>query len=278
MNRKSYSSFSYIEDDSKLALMFNGIMKQLTPLRTMCAPDSFRRDEGIAGFQDTKFCDFCRYELWMHGVIDRLNRWQEMLCDYFVEYGGSWKYYAATNRLAFLTEYGGDEKDYEADGETIRREGLEDEEYEPYTIVHDLYDEGWRDIVQDTLPADINGLCVDLMANSRIDVLAGLKKFFGTDIQAYRKDDKGVMKPLSPEQHDLDMATNQVDAEDDSQRLKTIVGCMHGIFLIIKSCKYNDDNTELLQMVQDASAGLLALDWDVMENVMRQFSDKYVKE
>ena len=214
----------------------------------LCAPDSFRRDGSIAGFQDTKFCDFCRYEQWMHGVIERLNRWQSLLCDYFVEYGGSWKYYAASNRLAFLTEYGGDEKDYEADGVTIRMEGLSDEEYKAYAIVHDLYCEDWRDIVQDTLPDDLNGLCADLVANSRIDMLEGLRKFFGDKVEAYRKDENGEMKPLSQEQHDLDMVSNQVDAEDDSKRLK------------------------------DASAGMLALDWEVMENVIKKYSDKYVKE
>ena len=278
MNQYSYSSFRYIDDDSKLALVFNGIMKRLSHLRMLCAPESFRKDESITDFQDDKFCDFCRYELWMHAVIDKLNRWQELLCDYFTEYSGSWQYYAASNRLSFITEYGGDDKDYEDDGETIRREGLKDEEYKPYTIVHDLYDEGWRDIVQDTLPSDLNGLCADLVANSRIDLLAGLKKFFGDKLQAYRQDENGEMKPLSQEQHDLDMVLNQVDAEDDSKRIQGIIGCLHGIFHIIRSCKYNDDNTELLRMVQDASAGLLAIDWEVMENVMRKYSDKYVKK
>lgn len=278
MNQYNYSTFRDIEDYSRLAMMFNGIMHRLNHLRMLCAPESFRKDESIADFQDTKFCDFCRYELWMHGVIDRLNRWQELLCDYFVEYGGSWQYYAASNRLAFITEYGGDEKDYEADGETIRKDGLKDEEYMLYTIVHDIYSEDRRDIVQDTLPSDLNGLCSDLVANSQIDMLAGLRKFFGKNLQAYRKDADGEMKPLSQEQHDLDMVSNQVDAEDDSKRLMAIIGCLHGMFQIIRSCKYNDDNTEMLKMVQDASAGLLALDWEVMENVMKKYSDKYVKE
>jgi len=276
MKKNSYTSFGYIEDDSKLALMFNAIMKRLSPMRMLCAPVSFRKEESIAGFQDEKFCDFCRYELWMHSVVDRLNRWQERLCDYFVEYGGSWKYYAASNRLSSISEYGGEGSDYDAGG-IIRTEGLTDDEYEPYTIVRELYGEDCIDIVQDTLPQDLNGLCSDLVANSRIDILKGLREVFGKNVQAFHQDENGEMKPLSQEEHDLDMVSGQVAAEDDSKRLMGVIGCMHGIFHIIRSCKYNDDNTELLQMVQDASAGMLALDWNVMENVMKQYRDKYVK-
>lgn len=67
---RKYEDFTYIEHNSRLARFFNVIMNKMSTMRMLCAPGNFRKDESIADFQDIKFADFCRYEVWMHSVED----------------------------------------------------------------------------------------------------------------------------------------------------------------------------------------------------------------
>ena len=234
-----YEKFTEIEDSSRLAAFFNSIMHRLFKMRMLCAPISFKRDEEISDFQDEKFCDFCRYETWMHEVVSKLRHWEKETEEYFSEF------------------------------ET-------DEDYKYYTIVSELYYDNWKDIVQDTKAEDLRGLCADLIANSRIDYLEGLKKFFGCDLMPYKMEGNDI-RPMSREEHELDMALEQADAEDDSTRLFGVAGSIMGIFMVIKSCDRYDDNVEKLQMVSSMAKALLDMNFDGIHKTMKIFDEKYAE-
>ena len=271
-----YVAFRMIEDDTALASFFNHIMTILGPMRLFCAPDSFARSEEVGDFQDSKFCDFCRYEIWMHAVVERLTAWQDTIGAYFTEFHGKWRYYAASQRIASIRKlYGdGDMDDYT----DTHIKGENDEDYMQFTVLTDLFDDEWRDIVQDTSVEDIHGLLADIVAIAQVDILEGLKKHFGNTIQPYVQTDDGDVRPMTQEEHDLGNVSRQVGSDDDVKRLKAIAGCIQTVLFMFRRCRYNEDNTELLQMAADTTGALLDMDFKTLGAVIQKFRDEYVKE
>ena len=263
-----YERFKLIDGEDNLAGFFNYVMTHLTYMRELVAPYSFHKQEEIADFQDGKFCDFCRYELWMHGVAERVREWVSDLSEYFGEFEGSWRYYAESKRLEYLrtcSELGGeddDDDDY-PDGE--------DADCGQFSIISDLYIEDSLDIVQNTAPNDLQGLCADIIAVSRIDILEGLRKSLGTEIEPYIQDKDGTMRKMTMEERDLNMVSRQVDAEDDAKLILAVDAAIHAIIEIIKECKDDDDNTEALQTVLKASKALLGMDFKELDSALRAY-------
>lgn len=263
---KSYKTFTLIDDSSPLAGFFNSLMKDMQCTRTLVAPSSFNREAEIAGFEDEKFCDFCRYEVWMHSVIERLNFWCDEIKEYMNEFEGNWKYFAASSRLSSIKEYGGEDDDFYEDG-TIRKEGLDDSVYEPFSIVSYLSDGGFNDIVVNTHIDDLKGMLADIVAISHIDLFANMKKAFGSNIEAYKKDENGVMRKVSSEEHDMDVALKKVSAADNAERVKCIIDGIELIVRILKSFEYNNDNKEGLQTVSVISTALLNMDFKAVNRI-----------
>ena len=225
----------------------------------LCAPDNFRKDESIADFQDSKFADFCRYEVWMHSVVDRMREIRRTLFDYFSEFNGKWRYYATSQFISCVREYGGEPDDFDENGEILRCPP--DEKLEHFCVIGDLYKNDWRDIVQDTTEEDINRMIVDLISISEVDITEGYKKAFGRNLQIYKNTD-GVMRKVDNMEHSLDLVNQQVEAEDLSTALRAIFTGIALTLKIIKSCPYNDDNTERLKMVERMVDSLMSMDFD----------------
>lgn len=258
----NYTKFHYIAGNSNLAAFFNSIMRRLQGMRMLCAPVDFYREAEIAEFQDERFCAFCRYELWMHSVVHRLEEWVEILNTYFVEFNGSWEYYARSKRSDYIKETGEDVE----------------EELESFSVISDLYDKDVRDIVQDTVPDNLNDLCADLIANSQIDFVEHLKERVGEEnITLLKKAEDGTLVPISREEYELNNITQQVDAEDDVVRLKAVASGISVVIQMLKRCRYDEDNTENLQSIYNAAQALLRIDFHTLSLIIRQFIDKLKK-
>ena len=272
-----YARFDFIKGDAPIAAFFNHVMQTLAPMRMLCCPDSFVVDEKIEPFNDRKYCDTIRYEIWMHNVVTRLEAWHSTLTEYFDEYNGSWKYYAASKRLEGIREYGGDEKDYNADG-TVRTEGLKDEELESYSVISDLCHDDFKDIVQDTTMEHIKFLCADVISCSQLDIVKGLKEHFGAEnVRTYRADEDGNIHPLSNSEYAIGRVREQVTAEDNSKRLLAIVSGIQGLNIIFGECKYNEDNTEALSLALKAADILYDMDFRKLEKYMTKLT-KYAPQ
>lgn len=121
-----YDLFSRIKDGSRLADLFNQVMHKLDIVRIVSAPSTFEmvnKDEQCVEL----FYESCLWELYFHGVVDKLNRWVKVLNEYESEFGSNWKYYASSKRLESIKEYGGDDKDYDTEG-NIRTLNLSNED------------------------------------------------------------------------------------------------------------------------------------------------------
>lgn len=257
----TYERFTYIIDKSSLARFFNGIMNQLQGVRMLCAPTSFKRDKDIADFQDEKFCDFCRYEKWMHSVVERLHEWENVIDEYFTEFNGSWEYYAESKHLAYVHEYGEDEDDEYGRGVL-----------QAFSVLSDLYEEDFKDIVQDTVLPHLNGLCADMMANAQVDLLDGLKKHFGAEnVVACRRSEDGRMVPMSREDYELSRISHQVGTDDDVKTLRAVFGGVSSVVQMIQSLSYDSDNKEELQIIRNAAEALLLMDFDAYDDAVMKF-------
>lgn len=245
-----YGKFKFIDGEERLTAFFNHLMLKLSYMRQLVAPESFRKEKEIASFQDEKFCDFCRYETWMHAVVERLREWDGLLDEYFGEFCGSWQYYEKAKAKEFYRETS--EEPLDCDMSEAMEEHL-------FTIISDLYMEDTSDIVQNTVDKDIAGFRVDLLSVAQIDMLANLKKHLGCNVESYVVDDDGEMHELTAEEHDLDMAMQKVEAEDDSELLKAVAESIGKLMTAIRACDHESDNTERLRAVHKATKALLAM-------------------
>ena len=252
MEYLDYGSFRMIEGEERICALFNGIMRSLGYMRRICSPMSFRREKGIADFQDEKFCSFCRDEVWMHETVRVLRKWKELSYRFFYVYGGSCEKYAEAARYEELEDFG-------VDGDCP----LDD-----FSIIRHLYDDERGGICTETVPDSVNELCADIIAASRVDIVDILRKRTSKRVKCIKVDDDGEEHPYSQEEYELDMALKQVNAEDDAKRLKAVAGGIYAIVHILESCSRGEDDAVRIRFVWDASRALLDLDFTRLDEIL----------
>nr|DAU03325.1 MAG TPA: hypothetical protein [Caudoviricetes sp.] len=265
-----YDLFSHIEDNSNLANLFNKVLHELETVRIMSAPSTFeieKKGENCAYL----FYESCLWEMYMHGVIDKLNRWKDILNEYESEFGSSWQYYASAKRLESIKEYGGKGEDYDSEG-NIRTVNLSDEDLKYYTVIRDLVQDDWRDIVQETKPEHLDGLCSALQTNARISVTDIFKQAFGTEIPTYKEDESGNMIPMTFSDKTLSKAADEVQAENLSTMMLYVCHCLQFIIGKIRALdRYKNNKDELLSIHKDVEC-LLNTDFigmDIFNEILK---------
>lgn len=247
-----YELFSRIKDDSRLANLFNQVLHKLDIVRMMSAPSTFEKkeeDEYVAKM----FYESCLWEMYLHGVIDKLNFWKNLLNEYETEFGSNWKYYASSKRLESIKEYGGDDKDYDTEG-NIRTMNLSNEDLECYSILTDLVQDDWRDIVQETKAEHLSGLCASLQTQAKISITDVLKNISGQEIPMYKEDEDGNMVKMTFADRALSKASDESRADDLSTMVLFVC---HSIQLIIEKIRaldnFKDNKAELISIGKDIS-------------------------
>lgn len=258
-----YDLFSHIKDGSRLADLFNQVMHKLDIVRIVSAPSTFEmvnKDEQCVEL----FYESCLWELYFHGVVDKLNRWVKVLNEYESEFGSNWKYYASSKRLESIKEYGGDDKDYDTEG-NIRTLNLSNEDLECYSILTDLVQDDWRDIVQETKAEHLSGLCASLQTQAKISITDVLKNISGQEIPMYKEDEDGNMFKMTFVDRALSKASDGSRADDLSTMVLFV--CHSIQFLIEKVRKLEKfcDNKEQLISVRNDVECLLNLDFRKMD-------------
>lgn len=259
MRTPSYKSFTYIEDDSRLAKAFNEVLRKLNLVRITSAPRTFEKSNEEDQRQTASiFYETCLWELYMHGVVGKLKEWRKIIRKYLAEFRGSWKYYALPTRTSNIREYGGEEKDYNEDG-SIRTD-VTDEELGYYDIIGDLVDDDSVDIVQETKPEDFTSLCNALEAGANISITDIIKNVSGVDIPLYKKDEQGEMVQMSFAERVLLKANEQCEAEDLACFVLTICQAIQLLLQKIRSLDKFKDNKEELEAILKAVEYLLDMD------------------
>ena len=110
-----------IDSELPLAKAFNRIISDLELLRIMTNPRIFSDStDKEAPFRMHNYYLTVLWERWLHGVFNRLVEWANTISSYFDEYNGSWEYYALSQRLEFIKEYGSDDEDDYNPDDTIK--------------------------------------------------------------------------------------------------------------------------------------------------------------
>lgn len=176
-----YDVMCNINESCVLAVYFNKIIGELETARIFSSPRTFEDAKNENKDCSAIFYQTVLWELWFHGVVERLNEWNEMLNEYFSEYEGKWKFYACSKRLESINEYGGEESDYNEDG-SIRTLNLTEDDLIHHTVLGEMVQDDWRDIVQETTCADLQYMITCLKAHASFSLPDAFKEFFGKEI------------------------------------------------------------------------------------------------
>lgn len=258
---RNFDFFNKIDDYCPLAQRLNSIMGDMLLLRMVSAPVTFSsaKDETAEHIYYLS----CLFERWSASVVLRLKLWDSTIDKYFGEYECNWRYYAAAKRLECLRDGFGEEEDYDENGEPIV-EGVSDDQLAEFSIVGDLYFEDWRDIVQETVPSDLEWVKSSMRISAENDFADVFKMATGQDVKTYMAvddDEDGAVKmvPLSKDDRDLRKISKLVDAEDDWKFLFNLCSAMNNICESIKGMERRANNKETLLQIQKVSKEILSL-------------------
>ena len=260
----NFINTSPVEVNCHLDKIINKALKSFTTAAIISTPRTFedvRNTEMFRNMSEQYFIVTLGVE-YLKTLSERLVKWENDIDEYFSEFDGKWKFYAASKRLEFLKEYSGDDEDYDPETGEIRTEGLPDSAYEIFTILHEIYDNESRDIIQDFFPADIMNIISVVKADASID----LRKAFGVaDLPTYTFDENGDFRRMTFAEQELSLVNKQVEAGDISSVLTLASGAVwhlcHIMMLRQKEHLY-EDNTDFLCDFRNKVEKVRQLDFD----------------
>ena len=235
-----YDFYENIEDSStNLGRLFNRALKSTLIMRIVSAPKTFEPDSKMKMHQVTSFYDSCLIELYLHSVVRRLNEWKNKAIEYNTEFGCSWEYYAAAQRLESINKYGGDEDDYDEDNNIIM---IGKERLKSYSIVSEMQCRDTRDIFMDTTNGDLGVLYSAVLADGKLNVQDIFKKVTGKTITTYRQDENGEMVANTFGGDTMWNTSKKIASEDLASVLKSVFGYIHELIKDVKGLKEDADN------------------------------------
>ena len=269
----NFVNTSPVEVNCHLDKIINKALKSFTTAAIISTPRTFedvRNMELFKNMSEQYFIVTLGVE-YLKTLSERLVKWENDIDEYFSEFDGKWKFYAASKRLEFLKEYSGDDEDYDPETGEIRTEGLPDSAYEIFTILHEIYDNESRDIIQDFFPADIMNIISVVKADASID----LRKAFGVaDLPTYTFDENGDFRRMTFAEQELSLVNKQVEAGDISSVLTLASGAVwhlcHIMMLRQKDHLY-EDNTDFLCDFRNKVEKVRQLDFD--EDFFKEVQD-----
>lgn len=267
-----------VEDTCYLAKLFNIVIKKVNIVRLASTPELAFTDDELSDeeklMNHTMFYESCIWELYMHGVMDKLESWKNLLHDYLNEYQGSWKYYASSRRMQSLRENGAEQADFDDDGK-IRTEGLSNEELEYYTLKEQMIgdDVDVHDVAVKAYPSDLKHLYTSFTINSKIDISELIRVFTGKNPPLYTEDGNGNMVEMTFAQRMQQKALVDVAADEI---LKMIVGAAYEFRSMVDFLKGLDafqDNRDELASFRNRIDRFMDLDFNMSEMAMLAYHE-----
>jgi hypothetical protein len=246
-----YDVMCNVNESCVLAVYFNKIIGELETVRIFSSPRTFEDTKKENKDYSAIFYQTVLWELWFHGVVERLNEWNEILNEYFSEYEGKWKFYACSKRIESINEYGGEESDYNEDG-SIRTLNLTKDDLRHHTALGEMVQDDWRDIVQETTCADLQYMITCLKAHASFSLPDAFKEFFGKEIATYKQDENGNMVPMSFADKAMDKAVEQYTADGMAIGITLVCEFIQRIIRDIRAMdKFSDNRDKLIQIHKD---------------------------
>lgn len=256
--KKYYKFMSRVDNTCKLASFLNNVLEELDIVRIISGPKTFDYVKTHENIQKEvwMFYESCLWERWLTEIVPKLTDWVNCIDTYFNEYLGSWKFFAAADRINCIREFGGEPEDYDADGNIIA-EGISDEELAHYSVLSRLVQDDWMDIVQDTSPDDLDGMYSVLVRKEKKSVNEVLKEATGRDIPVYIQNEKGEMVIPGFAEKQMMKASRQYVAASRSVVLYAIARTIRNMVVKMKSLSPTEDNRKELEAVRSMSKDLL---------------------
>lgn len=246
-----YDVMCNVNENCVLAVYFNKIIGELDIVRIFSSPRTFEDTKQENKDYSAIFYQTVLWELWFHGVVERLNKWNEMLNEYFSEYEGKWKFYACSKRLESINGYGGEESDYNEDG-SIRTLNLTEDDLIHHTVLSKMVQDDCRDIVQETTYVDLQYMISCLKAHASFSLPDAFKEFFGKEITTYKQDENGNMVPMSFADKAMDKAVEQYTADGMAASITLVCEFIQRIIRDIRAMdKFSDNTNKLIQIHKD---------------------------
>ena len=245
----TYESNRPIEDESKLASVFNLILRKSNLQRLISTPRYFEDMKSDYLAESLyMFCLSILHEQWLHGVIHKLREWQSTINDYLFEYDGNWRYYACSKRLEMIREFGAEDSDFDDKGELIT-DNPSNEMLRWHTVAKGLITEG-RDIVQDTKPHDLCGLATFLELRAQTNLTDFFKTTGHPEIHLYRQEEgeNGEMEMVQMSDEDivLQKALDSVEGNDLFLVVQKVCKAMNVLCDVIGGLNPFSDNKDIL--------------------------------
>lgn len=274
-----YERMGRAEGDSKLAAFINRGMKTFHIIRMMTMPATI----GSVLKMDAKeldraalFYQTCAWDQWFTQLTKKLEYWIEKIDTYMTEFEGKWRYFAVADRLESIKDFGGDDDDYDNEGNIWVQ--VSDEKLEPYSILSYLYQEDRIDIVLQTEPKDLEEMFKVMIKYEQCSITKNFKKIFGQELSMYKQDENGNMVSMSAEEIAMFDVERQYDAAERAFFLHIIARAVQDCISKIKVLKYNEDNVEELSVIRSMAQDLLDMnlkrfiqnnDNELLENMMK---------
>ena len=239
---------SPVEVKCNLDTIINKVLKSFTTAAIISTPrtyDDVRNCNLFKNMSESYFLTVLGVE-YLKELHERLMKWEADIDEYMGEFGGQWKYYAASKRIEFLKEYSGDDEDYDPETGEIRTEGLPDKAYEIFTILSEMLNTSSRDIIQDFIPMDVLNIVYAVNADASMD----LRKAFGVpDLPTYTRDEDGGLRRMTFAEQELSLASKKVEADDVSTVIVFVTGAVWHLCNILRERQKEhmyEDNIEFL--------------------------------
>lgn len=261
--KKYYEFMSRVDNTCKLASFLNNVLEELDIVRIISGPKTFDYVKTHENIQKDVwlFYESSLWDKWLTEIVPTLTDWVNCIDTYFNEYLGSWKFFAAADRINCIREFGGEPEDYDADGNIIA-EGISDEKLAGYSVLSHLVQDDWMDIVQDTSPDDLTGMYSALVSKEKKSFNEELKEATGKDIPVYMQNEKGEMVALGFAEQQMMKASRQYVAASRSVVLYAIARTIRNMVVKMKSLSPTEDNRKELEAVRSMSKDLLDLKLD----------------
>lgn len=277
--RNYYEAMSRVEGESELAKFVNGVLENLDMLRLMSGPKTFRELEDAE--RSMRYMSLFYYstlwDKWLVGIVERIEEWHGLIGRYLSEYNGSWRYYAICNRLDCIRQYGGDDEDYDQDGNIIKE--VSDEKLGDYSIFTDLLHDDWRDIVQNTKPEDLQLMFTALIQRAGVSITDAIKQVTGQKINLYKQDENGNMVVMSREEEQLIQQQRGYDAAYSCMVLYALARTIREMIDMMEKMEYDQNNYDDLNYIMGMCNRLLNMETDAfigdedikrMENLIKE--------
>ena len=257
-----------------LDIIINKVLKSFTTAAIISTPRTYYdvRDRNLfKNMSESYFLTVLGVE-YLKELHERLIKWEVVIDEYIGEFGGQWKYYAASKRIEFFKEYSGDDEDYDPETGEIRTEGLPDKAYEIFTILSEMFNTSSRDIIQDFLPMDVLNIVCAVNADASID----LRKAFGVhDFPTYIRNKDGELRRMTFAEQELSLASKKVEADDVSTVIVFVTGAVWHLCNIIRERQKEhmyEDNVEFLSDFRNKVEQLRTLE------ISREFHEEVSSE